>query len=98
MQIDSYFKGNDEAIPTIFEAILKRKLTGKHEQTDKKLMEELCGKRQELLSDDEEEEEEDDEEIESDLDELYGNDEKAADFNQAMDKLMKEMPIKKREN
>lgn len=95
MQIDNYFKGNDEAIPTIFEAILKRKLTGKYEQTDKKLMEELCGKRQELLSD---EEEEDDEEIESDLDELYGNDEKAADFNQAMDKLMKEMPIKKREN
>lgn len=59
-------------------------------------MEELCGKRQELLSDDEEDD--DDEEIESDLDELYGNDEKAADFNQAMDKLMKEMPIKKREN
>ncbi|PRQ15993.1 hypothetical protein RchiOBHm_Chr7g0179411 [Rosa chinensis] len=95
MKIDDYFKGNDKAIPTIFEAILKRKLTGKHEQTDKKLMEELCGKRQGSLSD---EEEEDEEEIESDLDELYGSDEKAADLNQAMDKLMKEMPITKREN
>ncbi|XP_050377733.1 M phase phosphoprotein 10 [Argentina anserina] len=97
-KIDDYFKGNDKAIPTIFEAILKRKLTGKHEQTDKQLMEELCGKSQRSLSNDEEEDEDDDEEIESDFDELYGSDEKAADLNKAMDKLMKEMPITKREN
>ncbi|BFG33112.1 hypothetical protein CerSpe_193860 [Prunus speciosa] len=47
MQIDKYFRGDEEAIPSIFEAILKRKLTGKHEEDDKKLMEEIPGKRQE---------------------------------------------------
>ncbi|KAL6175624.1 hypothetical protein ACLB2K_052263 [Fragaria x ananassa] len=95
MQIDDYFKGNDKAFPTIFEAILKRKLSGKHEQTDKQLMEELQGKKQGSLSDDDEE---DDEEIESDFDEYYGSDDKAADLNQAMDRLMKERPNTKREN
>ncbi|BBH04128.1 Ribosomal protein S24/S35, mitochondrial [Prunus dulcis] len=47
MQIDKYFRGDEEAIPSIFEAILKRKLTGKHEEDDKMLMEEIPGKRQE---------------------------------------------------
>lgn len=65
MQIDKYFRGDEEAIPSIFEAILKRKLTGKHEEDDKKLMEEIPGQRQEEpLSDID-----DEQETESDFDE-----------------------------
>ncbi|KVI04479.1 uncharacterized protein LOC112525860 [Cynara cardunculus var. scolymus] len=40
-QIDKFYKGDIEAIPTIFESILKRKLAGKHEESDDELMNEF---------------------------------------------------------
>ncbi|KAI3735909.1 hypothetical protein L6452_15434 [Arctium lappa] len=40
-QIDKFYKGDYEAIPTIFESILKRKLAGKHEESDDELMNEV---------------------------------------------------------
>ncbi|CAN6577884.1 unnamed protein product [Malus baccata var. baccata] len=67
MRIDSYYSGNQEALPSIFEAILKRKLAGKDEETDEKLMEEILGHGQEPLSDI-------DDDVEADSDELSGSD------------------------
>ncbi|KAE8735026.1 hypothetical protein F3Y22_tig00000483pilonHSYRG00019 [Hibiscus syriacus] len=43
MRIKKFFDGDDEAIPSIFEGILKRKLTGKHDESDDELMREICG-------------------------------------------------------
>ncbi|KAL2461710.1 Ribosomal protein S24/S35 [Abeliophyllum distichum] len=41
-QIDRFFKGDDEAIPSIFEAILKRKLEGTAgDESDNEFMKEL---------------------------------------------------------
>ncbi|EXC25177.1 hypothetical protein L484_013265 [Morus notabilis] len=50
-QIDKYFEGDLEAVPSIFEAILQRKLArlmGKKndDDDDEKLIEELCGKKE----------------------------------------------------
>ena len=36
-------EGDKTALPSIFEAILKRKLSGKHEEADDELMRELFG-------------------------------------------------------
>lgn len=41
LRIDNYFKGDEEALPSILEAILRRKLTGKHEETDEELLDDL---------------------------------------------------------
>ncbi|KAA8542743.1 hypothetical protein F0562_023895 [Nyssa sinensis] len=43
-RIEKYFEGDEEAIPSIFEAILKRKLAGKHDETDDELMNEIGDK------------------------------------------------------
>ncbi|XP_060205517.1 uncharacterized protein LOC132633250 [Lycium barbarum] len=40
-QIDKFFEGDEEAFPSIFEAILKRKLAGKSEESDEQLMNQL---------------------------------------------------------
>ncbi|XP_009778076.1 uncharacterized protein LOC107801405 [Nicotiana tabacum] len=40
-QIDKFFEGDEEAFPSIFEAILKRKLAGKSEESDEELMNDL---------------------------------------------------------
>lgn len=53
-RVDKYFDGDDEAIPSIFEAILERKLAklqGKHDEKDEELIEKICGKREVLHSD-----------------------------------------------
>ncbi|KAM3703170.1 hypothetical protein ACB098_04G075100 [Castanea mollissima] len=42
--IDEFYAGDAEAIPSIFEVILKRKLAGKYEEADKELMEEIVGR------------------------------------------------------
>lgn len=41
LRIENYFKGDEEALPSILEAILRRKLTGKHEETDEELLDDL---------------------------------------------------------
>ncbi|XP_071742477.1 uncharacterized protein [Rutidosis leptorrhynchoides] len=40
-QIDKFYQGDIDAIPTIFESILKRKLAGKHDESDDELMNEF---------------------------------------------------------
>ncbi|KAK2647949.1 hypothetical protein Ddye_015438 [Dipteronia dyeriana] len=40
-RIDKYLEGDEDAIPSIFEAILSRKLAGKHEESDNELLEEI---------------------------------------------------------
>ncbi|KAK1372015.1 Ankyrin repeat domain-containing protein [Heracleum sosnowskyi] len=40
-QIERYLAGDAEAIPDIFEGILKRKLAGKHDESDDELLQDL---------------------------------------------------------
>ncbi|XVF53866.1 hypothetical protein PTKIN_Ptkin05aG0133700 [Pterospermum kingtungense] len=42
-RIQKFFDGDEDAIPSIFEGILKRKLSGKHEESDDELMKEIRG-------------------------------------------------------
>ncbi|MFQ6626070.1 hypothetical protein Gotur_004909, partial [Gossypium turneri] len=65
-RIKKYFKGDEEALPSVLEAILRRKLAGKHEETDDELMDELEVQPRDDV---------DDEEFESDFDNLYSTDE-----------------------
>ncbi|KAF3976766.1 hypothetical protein CMV_000083 [Castanea mollissima] len=87
--IDKFYEGDAEAIPSIFEAILKRKLAGKYEEADKELMEEIVGKTHE--SSDDIEDEESNEEFESDLDELSETDEYIDELHNAREIAMKRM-------
>lgn len=82
MRIEKYFKGDEEALPDILEAILQRKLAGKHEETDDELMEEL---RMQPLDDVK------DKEFESDFEELYKTDEEIDDLYNARDIVMERM-------
>lgn len=81
--IEKFYAGDEEAIPSIFEAILKRKLAGNSDEADKELMEEIVGKNRELLDDI------DDEEFESDLDEVCDTDENIVELRNAKETLMK---------
>ncbi|KAE8124886.1 hypothetical protein FH972_019731 [Carpinus fangiana] len=75
-RIEKFYAGDAEAVPSIFEAILKRKLAGKDDEAEKKLMEQICGKRGKPLEDDDDEEFDSDEEFGSDedSDEGFGSD------------------------
>lgn len=66
-RIEKFYAGDVEAVPLIFEAILKRKLAGKHDDADNKLMEEICGKREEPLDITDDEELHSDEDLDSDF-------------------------------
>lgn len=81
-RIESYFKGDEQALPSILEAILQRKLSGKHEETDDELMEEL---RMQPIDD------VDDREFESDFEDLHETDEEIDDLYNARDVVMKRM-------
>ncbi|KAI5655821.1 hypothetical protein M9H77_33008 [Catharanthus roseus] len=82
LRLDEYFKkGNEEALPSILEAILKRKLTGKHEETDDELLDEL---QMQPLDDVK------DTEFQSDLEELE-TDEEIDDLYNARDIVVKKM-------
>ncbi|KAB2009483.1 hypothetical protein ES319_D10G169400v1 [Gossypium barbadense] len=65
-RIKKYFEGDEEALPSVLEAILRRKLAGKHEETDDELMDELEVQPRDDV---------DEEEFESDFDNLYSTDE-----------------------
>ncbi|OMO49461.1 hypothetical protein COLO4_38537 [Corchorus olitorius] len=41
MRIQKYYDGDEEALPSIVEGIMKRKLSGKHEESDDELMNEI---------------------------------------------------------
>lgn len=82
MRIEKYFKGDEEALPSILEAIMARKLAGKHEDTDDELMDEL---RLQPLDDVK------DKDFESDFEEIYETDEEIDDLYNARDIVMKRM-------
>lgn len=44
-QIEKYLEGDADAIPSIFEAILKRKLAGKHDESDDEIMKEFTSSK-----------------------------------------------------
>ncbi|TQD90663.1 hypothetical protein C1H46_023810 [Malus baccata] len=81
-RIDKYFKGDEEALPEILEAILQRRLAGKHEETDDELIDEL---QMQPLDDVK------DQEFESDFEELYDTDEEIDDLYNAKDIVMNRM-------
>lgn len=57
-RIDKFLEGDADAIPSIFEAILKRKLAGKHDESDDELMEEIRHNTPGASKEEEDEEEE----------------------------------------
>ncbi|XVF18819.1 hypothetical protein REPUB_Repub11eG0056000 [Reevesia pubescens] len=81
-RIEKYFEGDEEALPSILEAILRRKLVGKHEETDDELIEEMEMKPLDDVGD---------KEFESDFEELYSTDEEIDDLYNARDTVMKRM-------
>ncbi|XWS10011.1 hypothetical protein CRYUN_Cryun39dG0038900 [Craigia yunnanensis] len=81
-RIEKYFKGDEEALPSILEAILQRKLVGKHEETDDELMDEMVMQPIDDVAD---------KEFESDFEELYSTDEEIDDLYNARDIVMKRM-------
>ena len=82
MRIEKYFKGDEEALPSILEAILQRKLTGKHEETDDELVDEF---QMEPLDDVK------DKEFESDFEEMHETDEEIDDLYDVKPIVMKRM-------
>ena len=95
-RIGKYLGGDVEALPSIFEAILARKLSGKHEDSDDELMEKFRSKAQHGdehgkigLDGDEQIESDEDlsyfDEDQSDLDEnLSDSDEELSDWMMAL--------------
>ncbi|TYK28450.1 28S ribosomal S35 [Cucumis melo var. makuwa] len=81
-RIEKYFKGDEEALSSILEAILRRKLAGKHEDTDDELVEELRMKPLEDVKD---------REFESDFEELHDTDEEIDDLYYAKNLVMERM-------
>ncbi|KAL3512221.1 hypothetical protein ACH5RR_024938 [Cinchona calisaya] len=83
LRIDEYFnKGDEEALPSILEAILQRGLTGKHEETDDEVISELQMQPIDDVKD---------EEFESDFEEAYETDEEIGDLYNARDIVTKRM-------
>ncbi|XVF78535.1 hypothetical protein PTKIN_Ptkin14bG0141700 [Pterospermum kingtungense] len=81
-RIEKYFEGDEEALPSILEAILRRRLVGKHEETDDELMEEMEFRPLDDVGD---------KEFESDFEENYSTDEEIDDLYNAKDIVMKRM-------
>ncbi|PIN26637.1 hypothetical protein CDL12_00617 [Handroanthus impetiginosus] len=73
LQIEDYFNNfNEEALPSIFDSILKRRMSGKHEETDDELIDELQREPIDNVKDqDFEDDFEDAYETDEDIDDLY---------------------------
>ncbi|KAI3407867.1 MRP-S28 domain-containing protein [Psidium guajava] len=82
MMIDKYFGGDEEALPSILEGILQRKLAGKHEETDDEVTEEL---RMQPIDDVK------DTEFESDFEDAYETDEEIDNLYNATEIVKKRM-------
>lgn len=81
--INKHFKDNDvDVIPSIMEAILKRRLSGKHEETDDELMDELQMQPLDEVTD---------AEFESDFEEAHETDEELDDLYNARQYVEKKM-------
>ncbi|CAI8583823.1 unnamed protein product [Vicia faba] len=81
-RIDKYLKGDEQMLPSIMQAIMQRRLSGKHEDTDDELMNELS---MEPIDD------VDDQDFESDFEDLHETDEEIDDLYNARDIVMKKM-------
>ncbi|KAF1002488.1 hypothetical protein AG4045_004716, partial [Apium graveolens] len=84
-KIEKYFKGDEEVLLDIFEAVLKRKLVGKHEDTDDELLDEF---QMQPLQDVK------DKDFESDFEEMHETDEEIDDLYDAMDIVKHEIKEK----
>lgn len=82
-QVVKYFEGDEEALPSILESILQRKLVGKHEESDDELLDEF---QMEPLDGDVTERE-----FESDFEALHETDDEIDDLYNARDVVMKRM-------
>ncbi|KZV46526.1 hypothetical protein F511_10631 [Dorcoceras hygrometricum] len=83
LQIEDYFNNfNEAALPSILESILKRRLAGKHEDTDDELMDELQREPLDNVKD---------EDFESDFEEAYETDEEIDDLYNTREIVMKQM-------
>lgn len=81
-RIEQYFKGDEEALPSILEAILARKISGKHEDTDDELMDELRFAPVDGVKD---------VDFESDFEDEYSTDEEINNLYNVEEKVAKEM-------
>ncbi|GMI85328.1 hypothetical protein like AT3G18240 [Hibiscus trionum] len=81
-RIEKYFQGDEEALPSILEAILQRKLAGKHEETDDELMEEMKVQPRDDVTD---------QEFEEDFESLYSTDEDIDNLYSARDIVVEKM-------
>lgn len=83
-RIEKYFnEGNEDALPGVIEALLKRRLVDKHEETDDELMETI----ENLPFQDDVK----DEDFESDFDDAHSTDEELEDLYNAPESVMKKM-------
>lgn len=82
-RMEEYLKdGKEEALPSILEAILQRKLAGKHEETDDELVDDM---QMQPLDDVK------DKDFESDFEEIHDTDEEMDDLYNAKDVVVKKM-------
>ncbi|KAK7399911.1 hypothetical protein VNO78_11107 [Psophocarpus tetragonolobus] len=81
-RIDSYMKGDEQVLPSIMEAMLQRKLSGKHEDTDDELMEELRMRPLDNVGDSD---------FESGFEDLHETDDEIDNLYNARDVVMKRM-------
>ncbi|KAG2664595.1 hypothetical protein I3760_16G089400 [Carya illinoinensis] len=93
-RIEKFYAGDAQAVPSIFEAILKRKLAGRHDEADNKLMEQICGKRRQPLDDMDDEKFDTDEEFNSDEEFGFDLDESSSETDEDFD--AKESDVKRR--
>ncbi|CAA7051361.1 unnamed protein product [Microthlaspi erraticum] len=82
-RIEKYFnEGNEDALPGVIEALLKRRLADKHEETDDELMESLENQPFQDVKD---------EDFESDMEEAHSTDEELEDLYNAPEHIMEKM-------
>ncbi|ONK81576.1 uncharacterized protein A4U43_C01F30720 [Asparagus officinalis] len=82
-RIEQYLNGCDEqALPSVMEAILARKLSGKHEETDDELVDELRFQPRDDIKD---------REFESDFEEMHDTDEELPDLYNAKEYVQHKM-------
>lgn len=83
MQIEKYFKDKDEEVlPEVLESIFRRKVTGKHEDTDDELLDEFKMQPFDGVED---------KEFESDFEDLHETDSEIDDLYSAKDIVTKRM-------
>ncbi|KAK1279666.1 hypothetical protein QJS04_geneDACA002978 [Acorus gramineus] len=81
-RIERYFRGDESALPSILEAVMARHRSGKHEETDDELMEELRMKPIEGVRDSE---------FEEDFEKMHETDEEIDNLYNARDYVVKKM-------